>query len=172
MNSNTNKTKYILIPILCIIILVVLLTTIFDSSQETETNTNETQESQQIQVQQTSQPQEDTTPTPLPTTQNATIRYIDGEYIPDTVHISLGGSVTWINESQVFWPASNLHPTHRAYPGSDISKCNTEEKESLFDACEAKGTNETYTFKFNEPGQWRFHDHINPQATGTVVVLE
>ena len=167
MNSNTNKTKYILITILCIIILVILLTTIFNSSQEIETNTNSnTNESQPIQS------QENTTPTLLPTTQEATIRYIDGEYIPDTVHISVGGSVTWINESQVFWPASNLHPTHRAYPGSDISKCNTEERESLFDACEAKGTNETYTFKFNEPGQWRFHDHINPQATGTVVVLE
>ncbi|MYE38523.1 MAG: hypothetical protein F4X82_03350, partial [Candidatus Spechtbacteria bacterium SB0662_bin_43] len=33
----------------------------------------------------------DTVDTPTtPTTQNATIRYIDGEYIPDTVHISLG----------------------------------------------------------------------------------
>ena len=105
-------------------------------------------------------------------TDNAVIRYVNREYVPSTVHISIGQNVTWINDDQAFWPASNLHPTHTAYPGSNIIKCFTSEKDIIFDACETKGTGETYTFAFNTVGSWRFHDHINPQAAGTIIVSE
>ncbi len=105
-------------------------------------------------------------------TDNGVIRYVNSEYVPNTVHISIGQKVTWVNDDQAFWPASNLHPTHTAYPGSNIVKCFTSEKDTIFDACEAKGMGETYSFVFNTPGSWRFHDHINPQATGTVIVSE
>lgn len=107
-----------------------------------------------------------------PKTNSATIRYTNGEYTPDTVHISVGQTVTFVNDDQAFWPASNLHPTHAAYPGSTITKCSTQERETIFDACEAMGPGATYTFTFTEPGSWRFHDHINPRATGTVIVSE
>ncbi len=104
----------------------------------------------------------------------ATIQYADGEYVPDVVHISVGGRVVWVNEDaeRSFWPASNIHPTHAAYPGSSIKKCGTDAGEMLFDACEAMDTGSVYSFQFNEAGEWRFHDHINPRATGTVLVSE
>ena len=105
-------------------------------------------------------------------TDSAIIRYVNGEYLPNIVHVSVGQNVTWINDDKVFWPASNLHPTHTAYPGSNIIKCFTSEKDIIFDACEAKSTGETYTFTFNTAGSWRFHDHINSRATGTVIVSE
>ena len=109
-----------------------------------------------------------------PKTNNATIRYVDGAYIPDTVHISVGQRVVWINndEKQLFWPASNIHPTHRAYPGSDIEKCGGLEENTIFDACRGLQSGARYTFIFNTPGSWRFHDHINPRAVGTVIVSE
>ena len=101
-----------------------------------------------------------------------TIVYADGVYTPDVVHIRKGERVLWVNEDQVFWPAANLHPTHKQYPGSNIMKCGTDERVMLFDACEAMGPGAVYSFVFNEVGEWKFHDHINPRATGVVVVGE
>ena len=60
------------------------------------------------------------------------IRYADGKYLPDTVHVSAGQRVVWVNEYQVFWPASDLHPTHKRYPGSGITKCYTSEAVQSF----------------------------------------
>lgn len=105
-------------------------------------------------------------------TDNAVIRYINGQYVPNRVHISVGQQVVWVNEDEVFWPASNLHPTHTAYPNSDVTKCTTLERTEMFDACEALGFNTKYSFVFDRVGEWRYHDHINPQATGMVIVSE
>ena len=100
------------------------------------------------------------------------ITYREGQFQPNTVSIQPGQIVTWVNEDQVFWPAANLHPTHKQYPGSSIIKCNTDERAMIFDACEAMGPGAIYAFRFNEVGEWKYHDHINPQATGTVIVSE
>ena len=106
-------------------------------------------------------------------TNGAIIRYADGRYVPDTVHISVGQEVVWVNESDaLFWPASNIHPTHAAYPGSSITKCGTSEQQKIFDACKAHGSGVEYSFVFTEEGMWRYHDHINPRAVGTVIVSE
>ena len=107
-------------------------------------------------------------------TESPTIRYVDGQYVPDVVHISVGDRVVWVNEDaeQLFWPASNIHPTHAAYPGSDIKKCDSSEREIIFDACAALPHGAEYSFAFHRVGQWRFHDHVNPRATGVVIVSE
>ena len=111
---------------------------------------------------------------PLSKTGVVVIRYVGGKYVPDKVHVSVGQKVVWVNEdlSRSFWPASNIHPTHSAYPGSDIKKCIHDERMVIFDACESMGRGAEYSFVFNEVGSWRFHDHINPQATGTIIVSE
>ena len=103
-------------------------------------------------------------------TEGAVIRYVNGRYVPGRVHVSVGDEVKWVNEDDAFWPASNFHPTHKEYPGSDIRKCYTSSRETLFDSCEALGRGAEYSFVFEHPGEWRFHDHINPRATGTVAV--
>ena len=107
-------------------------------------------------------------------TDNAIIRYENGVYTPNSVHISVGQEVVWMNDDRTleFWPASNIHPTHAAYPGSDIEKCRTAEKKNIFDACKGISPGGKYSFVFSEVGKWRFHDHINPQVTGTVIVSE
>ena len=102
----------------------------------------------------------------------AVVVYRDGAYIPQTVRISVGERVMWVNEDSVFWPASDRHPTHRLYPGSDILKCSTDSRDTLFDACEAMGPGAEYSFVFGVSGEWDFHDHINPRARGTVIVIE
>ena len=76
----------------------------------------------------------------------AVIRYVNGSYVPDKVHVSIGDEVRWVNEEDAFWPASNLHPTHTAYPGSDIRKCYSSSRDTLFDSCEALGRRAEYSF--------------------------
>ena len=96
----------------------------------------------------------------------ATIVYRDGAYAPETVKIAVGQRVVFVNEDQVFWPASDKHPTHREYPGSNILRCHTDAKGTLFDACEAMGPGAEYSFTFDKVGEWKFHDHVNPKARG------
>lgn len=100
------------------------------------------------------------------------VTYREGQYQPDTVSVRHGQVVMWVNEDSVFWPAANLHPTHKEYPGSGILKCETDERALIFDACEAMGPGAVYAFLFNEAGEWHYHDHINPRATGVVLVSE
>lgn len=101
-----------------------------------------------------------------------TIHMSDIGYEPQNVTISVGESVVFENVgSKSMWPASNIHPTHRAYPGSDIELCDQpKQRKELFDACRGIIPGETYEFVFDQPGRWRYHDHLNPEFTGVIVV--
>ena len=68
------------------------------------------------------------------------------------------------------WPASALHPTHTVYPGSDIQKCGTSEGDKIFDSCTGLNKGESFSFTFNEKGDWRYHDHLNPNLNGVITV--
>jgi len=57
-----------------------------------------------------------------------------------------------------FWPASSLHPSHEIYPEFD-----------------PKGRiipPDNWEFKFDKPGIWKYHDHINAHAIGVIQVIE
>jgi plastocyanin len=80
-------------------------------------------------------------------------------FYPSEVTIKKGTRVVWINESGNFiWPASDLHPTHEAYPGFD--------PEEPIDMAKAWG------FTFEKVGNWNFHDHLKPNRRGVVHVTE
>ncbi|MDP3640706.1 MAG: hypothetical protein Q8R53_05940 [Nanoarchaeota archaeon] len=90
---------------------------------------------------------------------------------PATLTIRAGETVTWTNKnSQSHWPASAMHPTHTLYPGSGIEKCGTAEESTTFDACNPVAAGGRYSFTFAERGTWKYHDHLNPAKTGTIVV--
>ena len=92
-------------------------------------------------------------------------------FSPGTLTISKGEKVTWINhDTEKHWPASASHPTHTVYPGSDISKCQTAEKDTIFDSCHGLSSGESYTFVFNEVGSWGYHDHLRANLRGTIIV--
>ena len=103
---------------------------------------------------------------------NTTIVHMyDDRYEPRDVTITAGDTIIFENEStMVRWPASNIHPTHRGYPGSDIDDCDSAQERHMFDACREIAVGSTYTFTFTEPGTWPYHDHINPRITGTITV--
>ena len=87
------------------------------------------------------------------------------------ITIKQGDTVTWVHKgTREDWPASAMHPTHTVYPGSGIEKCGTAESGSIFDACEALGNGESYSFTFNEKGSWNYHDHVAAKTYGKITV--
>ncbi|HEY4527511.1 MAG TPA: DUF5667 domain-containing protein, partial [Candidatus Paceibacterota bacterium] len=78
---------------------------------------------------------------------------------PKELKIKKGDTVIWTNaSSRQVWPASAVHPTHQELPG--------------FDSLRGISADESYSFRFDKPGSWRYHDHLNPALTGVVQVSE
>lgn len=104
--------------------------------------------------------------TPAPTNTNALstgvvheVTLTDEGYQPESLSVSRGDAVMFVNTTgRPFWPASNLHPSHRDYPE--------------FDPREPIPADETWTFTFEEVGEWKYHDHLAPYYTGVIIVSE
>lgn len=100
-----------------------------------------------------------------------TVKMQASKFEPSSLIIKQGDDVLFINDSDTDqWPASNIHPIHSDYPGSGIEKCNTADAGKIFDACKVLKKGESFTFTFNEKGTWKYHNHVNPSFTGTIVV--
>lgn len=82
----------------------------------------------------------------------------DGDaYAPQNITIKKGDAIVFENKSdKYFWPASNIHPTHGIYPE--------------FDPKDAVAPGSSWNFKFEKIGSWRYHDHLHPYITGTIIV--
>lgn len=66
------------------------------------------------------------------------------------------------------WVASNPHPLHTDYPGSDIKNCGAGT--AMFDSCRVTNPGESWTFILEEPGTWGYHNHLQSSQTGTIIV--
>ena len=109
--------------------------------------------------------------TSIDTSNEHTIEITSSGFSPKTLDVKKGDKVNFINKgTSDSWPASVIHPTHLAYPGSDIKKCGTAEAVNIFDACKGLAQEESYSFTFDEIGSWSYHDHLNPSKTGTIIV--
>lgn len=62
------------------------------------------------------------------------------------------------NSSDAIWPASNIHPTHQIY--------------ASFDPKKPVKPGQSWEFVFDKIGTWRYHDHLSPTLTGTIIVVE
>ncbi len=66
------------------------------------------------------------------------------------ITITVGDSIEFRNSDlKAHWPASAPHPTHSTYPE--------------FDPKASVKPGESWAFKFEKAGDWKFHDHLNPQ---------
>lgn len=100
-----------------------------------------------------------------PATEEKVVMYTDSGYSPNTITVKKGETVTFKNNSsQSMWTASAVHPTHRGYPttGGCIG--------STFDACQGIQPGNSWSFKFDIVGTWKYHNHLSPGDTGTIVV--
>jgi plastocyanin len=102
-----------------------------------------------------------------------TIHLTEKGFEPGFMEIELGQKVIFENAGrETHWPASDFHPTHTAYPNSNIAFCGRDAVKNIFDACREIRPGESWEFVFQEPGRWTFHDHLNPGLSGTIVVKE
>ena len=110
-------------------------------------------------------------PSTTPIQQSNLVTYMDSGYSPATITIKKGQTVVWKNESsKKMWTASAMHPTHKVYPGTDITACGTQTLMPMFDACAGTVPGENWSFKFDNAGTWKYHNHMNSSHYGTVVV--
>jgi plastocyanin len=175
MEPNTSGTggssKGLLIGVIIVIILIVAGITIWSFSQNTPTetlniNTNSDQGASLVSPVATSSVTSTTTKTTTPTTatsttstkpKTVTVTYNGTAFSPATTNINQGDTVKFVNNSSgSMWVASAPHPTHTDYPGFD-------EKASV-------GKGGSYSFTFTKVGSWKYHNHKNPSAFGTIVV--
>lgn len=78
-------------------------------------------------------------------------------YNPARLIIQEGDTVTFKTELGIpHWPASNVHPTHTAFPDFDPQGPVNEE--------------ESWSFTFTKAGTYRFHDHISSNFEGEIIV--
>jgi plastocyanin len=99
--------------------------------------------------------------------ESSLIIYDDTGFVPNTITVKVGTKITFKNNSLGnFWPASNPHPIHTDYPttGGCIG--------STFDACAPVAPGQEWSFTFGIAGTWGYHDHLNKNKTGTVVVTQ
>lgn len=87
-----------------------------------------------------------------------TVAYDDTNgFSPDPITVQEGDTVVFRNNgSSDIWVASDDHPVHNDLPG--------------FDAESGISPGEEYSYTFEESGTWGYHDHLNPNQTGTVIV--
>lgn len=97
-----------------------------------------------------------------------TVEITDSGFSPSDLTIAAGDTVTFVNGGGSSWPASDIHPTHTAYPGSGISKCGTGE--AIFDSCRGLANGESFSFRFSETGTWTYHDHLRSSLRGAITV--
>ncbi len=94
-------------------------------------------------------------------------------YEPSSLTVKKGSTVTWTNTTGTpNWPATAMHPTHERYPGSSITKCGSTLQAEIFDACKNLANRESYSFEFNEAGEWAYHDHVGVKMFGKIIVVE
>lgn len=79
-------------------------------------------------------------------------------FVPEKLYVQKGDTIKFVNYlAQPTWPASDSHPTHGLYPE--------------FDPTAAVAPGDSWEFTPLRAGVWNYHDHLQPQFTGTIVVL-
>lgn len=98
----------------------------------------------------------------------ATVMYTANGFSPDPVTIKQGGTVTFVdNGGGSMWIASNAHPTHMQYSGTSKKDHCPDTAGVAFDEC---STGTSYSFTFQKAGSWNYHNHVNADDGGTVIV--
>lgn len=101
---------------------------------------------------------------------SATVKYTADGFIPDSVTIKHGGVVTFVSADETpMWVASNAHPTHLQYDGTSRTQHCPDIKGTAFDQCTP---GKSYSFTFLKVGNWNYHNHVNANDDGTIIVIQ
>jgi plastocyanin len=102
------------------------------------------------------------------TPKTVTVTYNGSAFSPASVTIHKGDTVKFVNAgSGPMWVASDSHPTHTLYSGTNGSQHCPDTTGTAFDQCSAGSS---YSFTFGKTGTWSYHNHASASARGTVIV--
>jgi hypothetical protein len=88
-----------------------------------------------------------------------TIVLTNSGFSPQEITIVKGSTIVFRSTSdRAYWPASSFHPSHKLYTD--------------FDAKKPIAVGDEWRFTFTTSGIWRYHDHLNSQLTGTIIVRD
>lgn len=89
----------------------------------------------------------------------AAVSYTDSGFSAASISVKSGTTVVFTNQSsKSMWVASVVHPTHQLLPG--------------FDQLKSVGKGGSYEYTFTKVGTWRYHNHVSPSDTATVIVTQ
>jgi len=95
-----------------------------------------------------------TEPAKEPSASPTTVLYNGNTFAPPSVTIKAGQTVVFRSTSSAsMWVASDPHPVHTDLSGFD-----------------QQSIGEEYSFTFQKAGTYRFHNHLAPSHSGTIVV--
>ncbi len=87
------------------------------------------------------------------------VHVTDEGFEPRSLEVLAGDTVVFENAGrEAHWPASDDHPMHTVYPE--------------FDPLRPVEPGTEWSFTFDKPGTWKYHDHQGPNLKGEVVVRE
>ncbi|MDY6769963.1 MAG: hypothetical protein SVU88_03250, partial [Candidatus Nanohaloarchaea archaeon] len=95
-----------------------------------------------------------------------TVSYSSGGFTPQQITVQRCDTVRWESQGPEMWVGSDVHPTHTEYDGTGLNQ-HCPNDGSAFDQC---GTGSTYSFTFEQTGEWGYHNHARAAHGGTVVV--
>ena len=102
-----------------------------------------------------------------------TVTYGDSGFNPASISIAAGDTVRFVNNSSHgMWVASDEHPTHTEYDGTNTREhcANGAATSGTFDQCAATEAGSTYSFTFPKAGTFEYHNHARASDAGTIVV--
>lgn|SRR3989344_993856 len=100
--------------------------------------------------------QQEVPPADAVTAEEAGVSLTAAGFNPQTLTITAGTQVVWTNTSGAVGNVSSApHPAHTAYPPLNLGS---------FDG------GATVSLVFDQPGTYKYHNHLNPTQTGSITV--
>lgn len=131
--------------LLAVVVLVVIVGGVLLVSQQGQKQTTEQSSSTRPATTQNTQTQP-----------SVTVTVTSAGFSPSTVTIKSGTRVIWINKSGGSVTVNSAgHPTHLLYPALNLGEF---------------GNDSSVQLVFDKPDTYKYHDHLHPSNTGTVVV--
>lgn len=91
-----------------------------------------------------------------PPIQEAIVTVTKDGFSPATLTLKVGARITWMNKSGgVATVHSAVHPTHQVFPPLNLGEF---------------GDGSSVQLVFDKEGSYSYHNHLNPEQTGVVVV--
>jgi plastocyanin len=97
-----------------------------------------------------------------PKAETVNVTYDNNGFEPKQITVAKGSSVNFANKTQMpMWIASAPHPEHTDYPELDAG---------LIEGDHIAPGNPSFSFKFDKPGTWSYHNHSVPEHQAVIVV--